>query len=635
MDEPAADVFVSYKAEDRERLSPLVAALEAEGLAVWWDARIGGGANWRQEIEAHLDSARCVLVAWSKRSVAPEGHFVRDEAARAMRLGTYLPILLDPVDPPLGFGEVQAVSLEGWKGRRSDPRFANLLDAVRARLRGEAPSAVPVPHRRPLASRRTVVVGGVAAGAVAAMGGGWLLLRPRDANARRIAVMPFANLSNDPEQAYFSDGIAEELRSALSRIGLEVVGRASSVAVQALDTRTAAARLKVAHLLTGSVRRSPTLIRITAQLLDGRDGVERWAHSYDRAPGDSIAIQTDIAANVARALSIALGREGRAALTLGGTADGIAQDLVFRARQKWVTADSPEAFGQALRLVDSALARDPNYAAAHVQRSLILTGTAENFPGDSAAVGRQLAEAESAARRASAIAPGLGAAHVALARIAYNRLDIAGLLKQTQLALALSPEEPDVLLDAATTMATLGRGEEGLRIAERLVALDGLNARAFARMSLVLFLLRRYPQAIEAVQRANVIAPGNPARNATAGDSWLLLGQPAKAKAEYAKMPADDYLRLTGEGIAAARTGDRRGAEQAAARLREEYGTAVTYQLAVISAQLDDKDGAFALLERALALKDPGLVGIRTDPFLDPLKGDPRFDALLRKLRFP
>jgi TolB-like protein len=447
--------------------------------------------------------------------------------------------------------------------------------------------------------------------------------------------MPFANLSNDPEQDYFSEGIAEELRSALARIGLEVIGRASSVAVKDLDTKTAAARLKAANLLTGSVRRSPGLIRISAQLIDGRDGVERWAESYDRAPGDSIRIQTDIAANVARALSIALGQDQRAALTLGGTADSIAQDLVFRARQQWVTADSPEAFGRALKLVDSAISRDRMYADAYVQRALILIRTAENFPGDSQAVARQLAEAEAAAQKAAKIAPRLGGPHVALARIAYNRLDIPGLKRHTELALALSPENPEVLLDAATTLATLGRGEEGLKIAERLIALDGLNARAFARMSLVLFLLRRYREAIQAVHRANAIAPGNSARNATVGDSWLLLGEIDKARGEYSKIPADDYLRLTGEGIAAARTGDRRGAVQAMARLRELYGSGVTYQLAVINAQLGDKDGAFAELERAVPLKDPGLVGMRTDPFLDPLKSDPRYAALIRRLGFP
>jgi tetratricopeptide (TPR) repeat protein len=266
---------------------------------------------------------------------------------------------------------------------------------------------------------------------------------------------------------------------------------------------------------------------------------------------------------------------------------------------------------------------------------MILTTLAESFPTDGAEVARQLASAEAAARRAIEIAPRLGASHVALARIAYNRLDIAGLLRQTEMAIALSPDDPDVLLDAATTLATLGRGEEGLRIAQRLIALDGLNARAYARMSLVMLLLRRYPDSIEAVRKANAIAPGNPARNAVAGDSWQLLGQPDRARAEYAKMPADDYLRLTGEGIVAARAGNRPGAERAIAQLREIYGASTSYQLATIHAQLADQDRAFAELDTAVAMKDPGLVGLRTDPFLDPLRNDPRYTALVRKLKFP
>ncbi|HET9355270.1 MAG TPA: TIR domain-containing protein [Sphingomicrobium sp.] len=630
----ATDIFLSYKAEDRARLAPLVAALEAEGFSVWWDARIGGGANWRQEIERHLDAAKCVIVAWSKGSVGPEGDFVRDEATRARRLGTYLPIRIDSVEPPLGFGEVQALSLKGWNGKRSDARFQALRDAVRRRLAGEEPGsapAVPAPARVP---RRAVLAGGAVAIA-AASAGGWLVLRPSDANAKRIAVLPFANLSNDPEQAYFSDGIAEELRAALSRIGMEVMGRASSVAVKDLDTRTAAARLKVAHILTGSVRRSPQLIRITAQLVSGEDGVERWAQSYDRAPGDAIKIQADIAHNVARSLSVALAQAARTALALGGTSDSLAQDLVLRGREQWVSADSAEKLQKALDLTDAAIARDPHYADAHVQRSMIFMTLAENDPTDGAAVARQLASAESAARRAAEIAPRLGSPHVALARLATNRIDIAGTLSHTERALELSPDDPQVLLDAATTFATLGRGEEGLRLADRLIALDGLNARAFARKSLILLQLRRYREAIEAVAMADRIAPGNPARAAVAGDAWLLLGRPDKALAEYAKMPPDDYLRMTGEAIAAARAGDPRKAEQIMAEMKRLFGASTSYQYAMIHAQLGDRNRAFAEFDNALAAKDPGLMGLKTDVFLDPIRNDPRYSALLRKLRFP
>ena len=126
-----ADVFISYKAEDRRRVKPLVEALQADGLSVWWDEQIGAGDAWRDTIEQQLDGARCVVVIWSKRSVGADGKFVREEASRAQRRGLYVPVLIDPVDPPLGFGESQATSLRGWHGDPSDAHYQAVLSAVR------------------------------------------------------------------------------------------------------------------------------------------------------------------------------------------------------------------------------------------------------------------------------------------------------------------------------------------------------------------------------------------------------------------------------------------------------------------------------------------------------------------------
>ena len=185
MGRPATDVFLSYKAEDRARLKPFVAALEAEGFTVWWDAHIGGGAHWREDIQEHLDAARCVIVAWTKRSIGRGGNFVRDEATRAQRRGAYLPIRFDLVDPPLGFGEVQALSLRGWKGDPGDPRFRAVADAVRSHIAGEGFHYSHFYSDRPGVSRRVLVAGGTAT-AIAAAAGGWLLLKPASASAKRI-----------------------------------------------------------------------------------------------------------------------------------------------------------------------------------------------------------------------------------------------------------------------------------------------------------------------------------------------------------------------------------------------------------------------------------------------------------------
>ena len=154
-----SDVFVSYKAEDRSRVAPLVAALEADGHSVWWDAHIAGGEEWRDEIADQLEAASCVIVVWSKRSIGKEGRFVRDEATRALKSGTYLPIRIDRIEPPLGFGETQALPLLGWKGDRNDPQFAAIEEAVSAKLRKER-TVRPVPAG---VSRRKVVVGGAVA----------------------------------------------------------------------------------------------------------------------------------------------------------------------------------------------------------------------------------------------------------------------------------------------------------------------------------------------------------------------------------------------------------------------------------------------------------------------------------------
>src|SRR5262245_38930662 len=174
---PPTDVFVSYKAEDRARLAPLVAALEAEGFTVWWDAHIGGGTNWHEDIEEHLNAAKCVIVAWSKRSIGHDGHYVRDEARRAQKRDAYVPICFDGVEPPLGFGEIQALSLKGWKGGRSDHRFRAVADAVRSHVTGERVSRAHVRFDQPRLSRRTAIGGGIGIGAIALAGaGGWLLL---------------------------------------------------------------------------------------------------------------------------------------------------------------------------------------------------------------------------------------------------------------------------------------------------------------------------------------------------------------------------------------------------------------------------------------------------------------------------
>ena len=140
------EVFVSYKREDEARVGRLVQALEGTGLSIWWDRGLAAGESWRAQIQSALDAAKCVIVVWTGESVGPAGDFVRDEAGQAKRRGLLVPVLLDRVDPPLGFGEVQAIDLINWKGNPRDPFFLDLRAAVTAKLEGRAvpPSKGPM-----------------------------------------------------------------------------------------------------------------------------------------------------------------------------------------------------------------------------------------------------------------------------------------------------------------------------------------------------------------------------------------------------------------------------------------------------------------------------------------------------------
>jgi hypothetical protein len=141
------DVFVSYKREDRQRVAPLVQCLRSAGLGAWWDADIPGGSTWRPEILRHLEGARCVVVVWSELSVSLGGEFVHEEASQAKRRGTLLPVTIDAVSPPLGFGEIQSLDLTGWTGDPDDVRVASVIETARAKVVGGPPPA-PIAQRR-------------------------------------------------------------------------------------------------------------------------------------------------------------------------------------------------------------------------------------------------------------------------------------------------------------------------------------------------------------------------------------------------------------------------------------------------------------------------------------------------------
>jgi len=626
-----ADVFVSYKAEDRARVRPLVDALVADGLTVWWDAHIEGGSDWRQSIEDQLGAARCVVVVWSALSTGAQGKFVRDEATRADRRGVYLPVRIDLVEPPLGFGETQALSLIGWRGKRDDPAYSAVVAATRAVVAGTprpAAQAGPAPR----IGRRVALIGGgglVAAGALGA--GGWAWLHSGAAAARdSIAVLPFANLSGDPAEAYFSDGIAEELRSALSRIAqLKVAARTSSEKMRDADVKDAASKLGVATVLTGSVRKGGGIIRVSSQLVDGGDGLAKWSQSYDRPEGDAIKVQSDIADNVAGTLRIRFGNAERAALTLGGTRVAAALDALLRARA--ILNNNLRDQRRKVELLDTAIAADPGFATAYATRASTLYNVANWMSGAERA--SALVEQQTSAARAVALAPDLAYAQSVLGVARAAKLDFKGADVAYRRALALGGDAL-ALANVAMFFAELGRGGQAVAIVDRAIALDPLNPQlAKARVTALLY-ARRYPEAIAAAGRALATGADDNVLGADLGDALLLSGKPREALAQYARS-GDEEMRLLGEALALAHLGDRAAADRALAALSKLGADELGYDLASLYAQRGEPVRAIAELERVVANRDSRLVQLPGDPMLDPLRGDPRFKALLARLNFP
>jgi len=636
-------IFLSYARADRAKVEPLAAALQDAGIDVWWDDRLEGGQAFANEIETALDRSDVVIVVWSGTSIRSD--WVRDEAARGRGRGRLVPVCLDGCDAPLGFGQYHAIDFSGWRGGSDAPEMQRLVAAIVTAAGSAAPATRPGPsHRGP--SRRSMIVGGSVAAVAAAGGGAWLLsdrlgFGPKSDGApgNSIAVLPFTNLSGDPAQAYFSDGVAEELRAALARdTDLRVAARTSSNAVRDSedDAAAIAARLGVAFLLDGSVRRSGEVVRVAAELIEAATGFTSWSQSFDRRLSDIFAIQRDIAKTVAKALSARFGSAQTAAdggTQAGGTANAPAYDAYLHGKGLFELGGDEKAYRAALAQFDAAVTADPNYADAHAARARTLAAIANQFASGDAL--RPLYDASiAAAGRAVALAPRLADAHSALGYALFNgRMDIRGAREPYARSRALGGGDADVLIRYALYAARTGGTAAGADAIGRAIALDRLNPRAYRAQGNVLYAARRYADSIPPLRRALALNPTMAAVHAGIGDALLMLGKTAEARAEYAAEPLA-FVRLSGLAIAERKLGRSAAADAAMARLIADHGDSALYQQAQVRAQWGESEQALSALEKARTAGDAGLIYLRNDPLLDPVRTAPRFRELLRAVGF-
>lgn len=637
-----AQIFLSYVRPDKARAAALVKRLRQAGFDLWWDDDIQPGDPWEESIETELALAQAVIVCWSPRAVASEN--VRAEARRAKTQGKLIQVFLEDCELPLFFGERQGVELPGNIEQRDHPGVKRLIARLHDLLDGkggadspptaeEHPLVAPGTPASPGLSRRVVLAGSGGVLALALGAGGWMVWKGGGAKAARsVAVLPFANLSGDAAQGYFSDGLAEELRGALARLpGLTVIGRTSSEKLRNDDAVDAASKLGVAHILTGSVRRSESMIRVSAQLIDGASGAESWTHSYDSAPGDTLSIQSKVAEQVAQALSITLGVGDKAALTAGGTTNAGAHDLVLKGAAAFKASGKKEDVQQALASADAAIALDPNYAEAYVLRANACMMIGGFYVPDAASSRQKFEEALAAASHAIQLAPNLIDGYSALARAYASQLRVGRALDMFRRGSAHG-ENADFLTNYGETIAEAGQLDKGMALVKRAIQLDPLNPQPYGVAGWLYYLARNNQAALDAAHAALRLNPARFQSRLTIVSALMELGRLNEAQAELAKTPMETPAQLAFETVLYIRQGKRAAANEALKRLLVMGADAAFYQYAEVYAQFGQKDQAIAALERAFVERDPGLGYMRGDPWLDPLRSDPRFKALDKKL---
>ena len=631
-------VFFSYSREDQPQAVPIIRQLEAAGFVVWWDGLLEGGERFSRATEDALNRAKAVVVLWSKVSV--QSHWVHDEATRGRDRGVLVPLSLDGTEPPLGFGQFQVISLAASKVGPHDAQIRRLNRAVAALHDGRAVAAPPAaPAVMPAIGRRAAIGGGLA---VAAAGGGALLwqsgLLGTSASDNSIAVLPFTNLSGDPAQSYFSDGLASEIRAQLSRNPLlQTAGQTSSNQFRDAsgDTRSVARKLRVSFLLQGNVQKMGDQLKVVTSLDDGATGTSVWSEIFERKLSDVFAVQSEIAGAVTQQLSAVMDsrNDGRNDSQVGGTASLAAFDTFLRGRDLFEAHIDEASERAALAQFDSAIALDPNYAAARAARARSLAVIANQF-ADTAERKALYAQAVDEARRATTLAPTFAPGFAALGyALFYGRLDAAAAKPAYDRAFALTQSDVDVIARYAVYCVRTGRNREADAAIQRAAALDPLNPTMFKSAGNIKYAAGDYGAAIEYGRKALALAPTRSTLRGDIGNAMLMQGKIDEAEAEFAA-ETNNLLALPGRAIMAHKRGQAAGVKAALAALVTEFGDNGLYQQAQILAQSGQADAAFAALDKAWAATDSGLVYLRSDPFLVPLQSDARYNGLLRKLKF-
>jgi adenylate cyclase len=574
-----AKVFLSYSRDDLDCARQLAETLGGAGHPVWWDQHIQGGSRFSSAIDHALKDAQAVVVLWSPKSV--ESAWVQDEAAEGRDSGRLVPVVIGETKPPLGFRQFQSIDFSGWNGEQSAPQLSALLEAI-VQLGGAANATAEVPKEVPAAARKA-----------------------------SICVLPFVNMSGDPEQEYFSDGISEDIITDLSKVSaLRVIARNSAFNLKgrAVDIKEVAQMFDVSYVLEGSVRKAGDRVRITAQLIDGKGEDHVWADRYDRDLTDIFAIQDEISKAIVAALRVKLLPTEKKAIETRGTSSVEAYNLYLMARQQWTEGSLGDIRRQEtiVRICEQALSFDRNYAQAWALMALAQSQL-RFWHGMNV-------DPETAAERALEINPNLAEPHCVKAHLLEEQGKKAEAAAEIDTAVRLDPDSWEVNREAARLMFRQGRISEAIPYFEKAAALaesDWHNAAMLIgcyRVTGDLAQSRRAAQrTVDRTEKAIAKDPSNATVLASGASALAVIGETQRAK---------DWI-------------DR-------ALLLDPDNNIMRYNLAcALTSDLNDPERGIQVLESYFKTT-LGVAHIRhaeVDPDLDPLREDPRFKQMLGDAR--
>jgi TolB-like protein len=520
-------LFLSYAREDQARIVALAGALEAAGFEVWSDLALRPGRQFSAEIARELDSADVVVVAWSAASINSD--WVRDEAGVGLDRGCLAPVLIDAVKPPLGFRQLHAFDLRAWQGDEDDPRihaFVTALGRLADKTAPPWPSAqgVPAPRRRsPWAWAAGILA------ATACLGLLWLFWPHGPAGKPVIAVLPFTNMLAPAKEAYFAEGLGEEILDALAQDPrLSVLGGATARAIRdrADDPNYARRTLGVTRLLEGSVRggleSGDAHVKVSVRLIDTGSGVQLWSQSYDRAGNDILSIEEDIARAVAaETIGSVVGAPDRPAARRNTPAEAYEKVIVA---QQMIRTRQPDALRRAQALAGDAIAMAPDYAPAYAARAaaanLLATYGEPQKPGS-------LRDAQTDAETAVRLDPTLSDGFAVLSLILWSNADQTGAIRTAREAIARSPNNAEAHLHLAYFLGNQNELEESMNEFAEAAKLDPLW---------YLPVISQILDCAEANQpaRARLIADHFRALSVDLSDTDLADGLAARAAGDYA-----------------------------------------------------------------------------------------------------